>query len=164
MKNVLDTPVPTVLSRAVIGVVFVSYGIDKIIAPKDFAHSILNYQLLPPGMVNIMALLLPWVEVIGGILLLVGIRLRASAFVLGTLLVTFIVAIGTAMLRGLEINCGCSAHSEPVGIPKILEDCVYLFLCLQIMVYPYSNWTLESYTANRFGGSSPESASQGNVA
>ena len=149
MKNILANPFLTIISRIIVGVVFVSYGVDKIITPKDFAHSILNYQILPPSMVNIMALVLPWIEVIGGILLLLGIRLRASAFLLGLLLVTFIMAISAAMLRGLEINCGCSAHSEPVGFQKILEDSLYLALCVQIMVYPHLRWTVDSYTAKR---------------
>ncbi|MFN4769665.1 MAG: MauE/DoxX family redox-associated membrane protein [Candidatus Kapaibacterium sp.] len=149
MKSIFSHPYLTVVARLIVGLVFVSYGIDKIITPKDFAHSILNYQILPPASVNIMALILPWVEVVAGVLLIVGIRIRASAFLCGLLLVTFVVAISTAMLRGLEINCGCSANSEPVGFKKIFEDIVYLALCVHIMVYPHGALTLDSYTSSR---------------
>ncbi|MFM2133172.1 MAG: hypothetical protein RL156_453 [Bacteroidota bacterium] len=149
MKSLLSHPFLTVAARLIVGLVFVSYGIDKIITPKDFAHSILNYQILPPSTVNIMALILPWVEVVAGALLIVGIRIRASAFLCGLLLVTFVAAISTAMLRGLEINCGCSANSEPVGFKKIIEDVVFLALCVHIMVYPHGTLTLDSYTASR---------------
>ncbi|MFM7774898.1 MAG: DoxX family protein [Candidatus Kapaibacterium sp.] len=163
MKNVWEHPLFTVLARLVVGAVFIGYGIDKIVAPKDFAHSILNYQILPPPAVNILALLLPWIEVTGGMMLIIGIRLRASAFLLGTLLVTFIVAIGTAMLRGLEINCGCSAHSEPVGLPKILEDCLYLVLCIRIMLYPHGLLTLESYVSASEGMATVSEGNEGSA-
>jgi uncharacterized membrane protein YphA (DoxX/SURF4 family) len=126
-------------------VLFIVYGYEKIISPKDFAHSIMNYQMMPDAYANLFALALPWIEVSCGVLLVLGVRLRASALLTALMLVVFIVAIGVAMARGLEINCGCSAHSEPVGIPKILEDAGYLILTIVVYLYPSKFMTLESY-------------------
>jgi uncharacterized membrane protein YphA (DoxX/SURF4 family) len=130
-------------ARLVVGGIFVMYAIDKLAAPADFALNIERYELLPLWSVNLMAIVLPWIELVVGLFLIAGIRLRASAVVAAMLLGVFIVAIGSAMARGLEINCGCSAHSETVGWGKIVEDAIYLVLALRIIIQPDRRWTLE---------------------
>ncbi len=134
-----------IFSRLIVGYVFVSYGIEKIFTPKDFAHSIMNYEMMPHSWVNIAALIMPWVEVFAGAMLILGLRLRAASFISSMMLVMFIMAIGVAMGRGLEINCGCSAHPEPVGFPKILEDLGFLVLSLLVYLFPNSTLTLDAY-------------------
>ena len=52
------------------------------------------------------------------------------------------------MIRGLEINCGCSAHAETVGWPKLMEDTGYLLLALLIYLFPRKEFTLEYYVTS----------------
>lgn len=145
MRSIVQHPLLCVGARLVVGGIFVMYAVDKIAAPADFAVNIERYDLLPLAVVNLMAILLPWIELLVGIFLLAGVRLQASAVIAAGLLLIFIAAIASAMARGLEINCGCSAHSESVGWGKIVEDAVYLGLVIRIIVKPDQQWTLESF-------------------
>ncbi|MCX7929632.1 MAG: DoxX family membrane protein [Chlorobi bacterium] len=143
MPRILAHPVVCILARIVVGGIFTMYAVDKIAVPADFALNIERYELLPLALVNLMAIILPWIELLVGVFLLVGVRLRANAILAVAMLAIFILAIGSAMARGLEINCGCSAHSETVGWGKIIEDALYLLLALRIVIKPDATLTLE---------------------
>ncbi len=139
------------LARAIVGGVFVMYAVDKIAAPADFALNIERYELLPYGLVNLVAIVLPWVELVVGVCILMGVRLRLNAVLAAVMLVVFIGAIGSAMARGLEINCGCSARSETVGWGKIAEDVLYLLLAVRIVIKPDRVLSLDTVTAEAPG-------------
>lgn len=68
---------------------------------------IYNYRLLPGGLVNAMALVMPWVELFVGLLLILGVWKREAAILAGILLLVFIVAIGVNLARGHAVDCGC---------------------------------------------------------
>jgi len=110
--------------RLVLGTVFVVAAIPKIADAEGFATAIEAYEMLPLAAVNLFAILIPWVELVCGLFLISGVHIRPGAAILGFLLAVFIVAIGTAVLRGLNINCGCFGESggTPVGWGKVLED------------------------------------------
>lgn len=145
IQQILNNRYTVLIARLLLGTIFVMYGVDKIIAPKDFAHNILNYKMIPEMFVNIFALILPWVEAICGILLILGVRLRANAILSAVMTLMFMGAIAFAMIRGLEINCGCSAHAETVGWPKLIEDTGYLLLSVVIYFFPRNEFSLEQY-------------------
>ena len=125
------------LARFVLGGVFLFYSIGKIADPAAFAREIGNYHILPLYAINLLAIVLPWVELVCGALLIAGTKLRASSVVVGAMLVVFIVAIFSAMSRGLNINCGCSTvNVEMVGWKKIGEDALWLMLAVYIFFFP----------------------------
>ena len=94
--------------RLILAGVFVYAAIPKIMDPAGFAKSINNYQLLPGTFINLPAIYLPWLELLAAIALVAVPRLRRGALALITLmLVVFIAAIGSAMARGIDIDCGC---------------------------------------------------------
>lgn len=107
------------VARLVLGTVMLVAGVDKLAAPEVFGANIYNYQILPVELVNIAALLFIWAEIAVGILLIVGAAIRGSAFVSGLMLVLFVIAIGSAMARGLKIDCGCFAGKTPVQSAQI---------------------------------------------
>ncbi len=123
------------LARFVLGIVFVVAAVDKIAVPEVFAVSVEAYQIIPVPLVNLFALVVPWIELLCGIFLLAGVRMRASSLVLGMLLILFIFALLSAMVRGLKIDCGCfgAQHASPVSWGKIGEDLG--LLCLAIIAY-----------------------------
>lgn len=149
MQSILGNPYLILIARLVVGGIFVMYGVDKIVTPKDFAHSLMAYEMLPNIAVNLMALIMPWLEVICGLMLILGVRLRAASLLSSAMLVVFIMAILTAMARSLNINCGCSAHAETVGWAKVLEDTGYLILAMLVYFYPNKKFTLEAFVANQ---------------
>ena len=96
------------LARLAAGGVFVYASAHKILYPAAFARDIYNYQLLPDAWINPLAIYLPWLELFCG-LALISVRplRRGAALLIGGMLAAFIVAIVSAMARGLDIRCGC---------------------------------------------------------
>ena len=111
-----------VLCRFILGGVFIYASLDKITHPHAFARIISNYQLLPGILVTLPALVLPWLEMISGLFLVVGIFKRASALILSSLLLMFTVAISINLVRGITFDCGCfssvtsASGSDPLGL------------------------------------------------
>jgi uncharacterized membrane protein YphA (DoxX/SURF4 family) len=136
-------------ARLVLGVVFLVAGAEKLTALDQFAHAISNYQLVPVSMVNIAALLFVWTEIAVGVMLIAGAAVRGNALVAGAMLLVFIVAILSAMARGLEIDCGCfvaadGSAGEKVGWPKIFEDVGLLAAALFLVYFPKSYFALDN--------------------
>ena len=114
--------------RLVVGGVFVFAGVVKIINPAHFAGDIGNYRVLPYEWINLLAITLPWVEVAAGLLLIGGIWTRASALAIALMLVVFLIAIGQAVARNLNIDCGCfgSVEGRKVGAIALGQDVALL--------------------------------------
>ncbi len=117
-----------VLLRLFLAGVFIYAGIGKIADPAGFADEIDNYRMLPYILVTLMAAILPWVEVFCGVLLLFGTWVRGTSLLLILMNVVFIIAIGSAMARGLDIECGCFkvGGESKVGFVRLVEDFVFL--------------------------------------
>jgi uncharacterized membrane protein YphA (DoxX/SURF4 family) len=127
------------LFRLILSYIFISASIGKILNPEDFSGAIQNYRILPEILTNIPAIILPWVELYCGVFILLGIFPRASSASLVFLTFIFIIAISSAMIRGLDISCGCfdpSDETDKIGISKIIEDIVYLMLALYCYMFP----------------------------
>ena len=93
--------------RILVGGVFIWASWDKIHDPGGFARIVENYQLLPAPLVHPAALLLPWIELICGVLMVSGFWIRGSSLMLAILLLVFIFALGLSAYRGIDISCGC---------------------------------------------------------
>ena len=116
-----------VITRIILGAVFLWASLGKILDPADFARSISNFHIVPFGIENIVALILPWLELFIGMGLILGIMVDGSVQISAILLIMFILMIGQAMLRGFNIECGCGLkEGEMIGLNKILENLVFL--------------------------------------
>ncbi len=93
--------------RIVFGLIFIYASFDKILHPAAFADIVANYRLLPEGFSTYVALLLPWLEVVAGIALLIGKMSQGAYIILMALTFMFLVALTSALLRGIDTNCGC---------------------------------------------------------
>jgi uncharacterized membrane protein YphA (DoxX/SURF4 family) len=123
------------LVRVVLGALFIYSSMDKIANMSDFAGIILNYKILPVQIVNLLAIFLPWLELVIGLCLVIGKFERASLLIYSSMLVIFIIALSQALIRGLDISCGCfsvepSTTSE-VWL-RITEDIVMLFFSVNL--------------------------------
>lgn len=112
-NDLLNHPWFLILIRIGLGGIFLYAGATKIINPQAFADSISTFQMLPPQFINLIALGLPPFEVILGIQLLFGWKLRAGLLAALLLALVFVMAIGQGIARGLPIDCGCFGSSEP---------------------------------------------------
>lgn len=157
MTSFLSNAYVVLFSRIVLGTVFIIASLDKIIAPDAFAANILAYKILPYAMVNMFALLLPWIELLCGVFLLAGVLVRPSSFIISSLLVVFVIAIVAALAQDLKIDCGCFGkdHATPIGWDRVLEDIGLLFLGIHLVVFPFSKWSIEGLRPDRTEGSIP---------
>lgn len=109
--------------RVILGGMFVYAGIMKIADPAGFAQAIANYRILPVGMVNGAAVILPWVEVLAGSSLILGLFLTGGSLVIAGLLLVFACALGFDLWRGLDISCGCfGASKDSITWLYVLRD------------------------------------------
>ncbi|TAK65432.1 MAG: DoxX family membrane protein [Bacteroidetes bacterium] len=137
MERILQHPAILWASRIVLGLIFIVASVDKIAIPEVFAANVAAYQLVPVSLVNVVALVIPWIELTCGLFLVAGVRLRASSAALSGLLLVFIGAITISIFRGLNIDCGCfgSSHATPVGWNKVIEDIGMLLLGLHLFFF-----------------------------
>lgn len=102
---------PYVIARTAFGAIFVAASADKILHPGAFAQVVYNYQLLPDGLVNLVAILLPWLEIVLGLLILSGLWLPGALCIANLLLIGFSSSLAYNLIRGLDVHCGCFAVS-----------------------------------------------------
>jgi len=123
--------------RVFFGFVFIFAAITKVTDPEGFSLSIYNYKLMPDFLINFLAIVFPWIELVAGILLIFGMSVKENSAILSGLLVIFIVAIAISLARGLNIDCGCfgTVGGTKVGIQKIFENIGLLVLGLILIKF-----------------------------
>ena len=114
--------------RIILGLIFIYSAITKMVDLNYFVKALENYKILPQETLNLFALVIPWIEMIIGIFLLLGFFVKESALVGSIMTGIFIVAVITALTRGLNIDCGCfgTGDGSKVGIMKLIEDFIIL--------------------------------------
>src|SRR5712691_12561325 len=107
MRTLLAHPWLTIRVQLALGVIFVAAALPKIVDPPSFAHMVYNYRLVPGALVNLAALTMPWIELLSGLALILGIWRGTARTIIGVLLLTFIMAISVNLARHNSIDCGC---------------------------------------------------------
>ena len=130
--------------RLVLGVVFIYASIDKIDKPGGFAEAIYNYRMMPHATIDLMAIVMPWLELLCGILIIIGLFVRGSALLIGFMLLVFIVAISFALVRGLDISCGCfkveGGHTLALGL--LVRDILMFFASAVVVIFGGPSFSL----------------------
>jgi uncharacterized membrane protein YphA (DoxX/SURF4 family) len=147
MINLSQRSVIALLCRVILGVILVYASIDKIVHPAEFAKAIGNYNVLPFGLENLLGIVLPILELLVGICLVFGIMLDGSAIITAGMMTVFIIALSQAMIRGIDINCGCfkvtvENGGHQVGIRRIIEDFLFLGMSLMVLSRGERKWEL----------------------
>ncbi|MFA8343337.1 MAG: MauE/DoxX family redox-associated membrane protein [Rhodothermaceae bacterium] len=149
--NKLNNKYLLLVIRVFIGGFFIFSSIDKINDPESFASAIENYRFFPVFVINLIAITLPWIELVTGLLLLLGVKVKENSFVINLLLVAFNFLIIIALIRGLDIDCGCygSAYSQKAGLLKVFENFVLLFLGILLQIHSSNFMTILGKNADR---------------
>lgn len=135
-NNFLHNDYFLLLFRILLGTLFLFAAVEKISDIQKFSVSIQNYRIIPAYLANIPAITLPWIELITGLFILFGIKTRESAFIISCMLIVFTSAIIIAVIRGLDIECGCfgTLMAEQAGFRKITENVITLFFSIILLV------------------------------
>ena len=145
MRKLIDNDLLTLASRLIVGVTFIYAAWYKIIDPAAFAKSIWYYHMVPGSLINLMALILPWLEILIGLALILGIWYRGAVLWSNLLLVIFIAALASTIARGLSIDCGCFKAGKSATAPawdSLWFDVVLLVFTLQMLFSRSIRWQL----------------------
>jgi uncharacterized membrane protein YphA (DoxX/SURF4 family) len=120
------------LTRVALGAVLLAAALAKIGDLPGMALQVHNYRLAPIWSENLVAIVLPWIELCTGLALVVGVRARAAAVLGLALMVLFTIAVGSAWARGLDFECGCfgKAGASHIGARKFAENLGLIVLAL----------------------------------
>jgi uncharacterized membrane protein YphA (DoxX/SURF4 family) len=134
---------PLLAGRILLGLIFVYAAYTKLRYNgawhlRDyyfiFAMGIDSYKMLPLGIVEWMAKILPWLELVLGVLLIIGTGVRWAGLAISGLLVMFMIALAHAAFGGLEINCGCFGTGSVNPSRELVLDVGLLALALAVTV------------------------------
>ncbi len=146
IKSFFESRTLFILFRFIIGFTFIYAGLEKIMNPAEFAIVIKNYRILPDILVNLFAIILPWIELLAGIAIFIGFYHRGGNLIILALLIVFALAISINLIRGVDISCGCKTpwqSTDNINVLKLLEEIVLILLCLQLFFHSTSTFCLE---------------------
>lgn len=125
--------------RLYIGYVFLYACYHKLLYPASFAMDVATYQILPLQLVNLMAIVLPWIELATGIMIVVAWRTKAAALLIAGQMTVFIIAIIIALAKGLDMACGCFASQamdeDPISIMTVFRDLWWLAIPIYVIIF-----------------------------
>lgn len=127
------------LARIAVAAIFLGACIAKIRNPELFALAVHRYRILPGEFVNVVAIIMPWIELLSGLALLVAPpRLRAAgAFIIAGMLAVFTAAISLNLVRGIEASCGCFSTRADAAVSdgwNLVRNGALIWLALMVFL------------------------------
>lgn len=137
-------------ARVVLGVIFVVAGVSKVGHPDVFAAQIAGFRLLPAALVAPLAISLPFLEILLGAYLILGLFTRTAAWVAVVLLAVFDLAIASAVIRGMSVSCGCfgPADTSVTSWPEVIRDFLFVVLAAIVALRPPGALALDRRIGN----------------
>ena len=133
---------PAALVRIALGALFLYAGALKAFAPHRLAEDIANYHLLPSAWVPLAAVTVPWVELAAGLALVAGVFGRGAALLVAGMMAAFTVALSQALLRGIDLACGCFGGTAPADGWTVVRDVVLLAAALHVVAFDTGRYGL----------------------
>ncbi len=138
-------------ARLVLGVVWLVAGGLKIPYLEESVLAVRGYQILPYDLAVVVGYLLPFVEVILGVLLILGLFIRPAAVLSGLIMLAFVIGIAQAWARGLAIDCGCFGGGGAIALEEaqakypwdIARDLGLMLLAAWLVFRPRSRFSLD---------------------
>jgi putative oxidoreductase len=122
--------------RFFLGGLFIYAGYTKVDNPLQFAVALEAYQLLSPDSVIWVVKTLPWLEIVLGAALILGITVRHTAALAGALLSLFVAVMLVTYLRGIEADCGCFGIGERISPFSLVRDFLFILPALFLVIKP----------------------------
>ena len=113
MKRVNEYKWLVLVLRILLGLIFLCAGVIKSREAQSFGDSIASFDVLPNSIINLLALTLPPFEIIIGCMLIFGWKARVAALSAVFLFGVFVIGLGQAIIRGINVDCGCFGSQSP---------------------------------------------------
>jgi uncharacterized membrane protein YphA (DoxX/SURF4 family) len=124
-----------VIGRLILGVIFVYAAYAKLRAPWiEFAGSLAAFQILPDNLLEPIAHILPWSELLLGLGLISGVWQRWFSLMASLLLLLFFSVMVRSYAMGLQIDCGCFGPGEALGPKTLARDFTMLALAVAVTI------------------------------
>lgn len=123
--------------RLSLGCLFVWSGIPKILLPHSFLGDVYAYRLVGPTLGMVVAMILPWMELLTGVCLLAGLFVSGALLACMGMALLFVGPVSWALYHGLNISCGCfgSGASVHIGYGTLVRIAViFLGSCFAYVV------------------------------
>ena len=138
--------------RITIGGIFLTAGLAKISDPVRFMFTLREFNLFPKTVIPFLAIYLPWLELLLGLFLVMGLLYRTSALMLACLNFLFTLAILSVILRGIVVDCGCfGLLADALKLPDmadykaVIRNIIFTGICLYIFFVKETIISLEGY-------------------
>jgi uncharacterized membrane protein YphA (DoxX/SURF4 family) len=123
--------------RIILGTLFIYVGYARLQHPHMVAEHLMILDLLPWGLINFFAMWMLCFEVFIGMMIILGIWLRASSIILIGFCILCICLISYALIKDISMHCGCFI-TTPSGSPRVWDSlwqegamllgCIWLFI------------------------------------
>ena len=123
MNTIQSLNLPLIF-RIILGVIFIYASYHKILDPATFSENIHNYHITPVAVENLAALIIPWIELIVGVFLIIGVFLEGATSITIGMLIFFIIILSQAFLRGIDVHCGCFKTEADVGVANLRMELI----------------------------------------
>lgn len=150
IQKLLNNKYLIIVCRVVVGGIFILAGVSKLIEPiAEFIALGRSWDIIPDPLLTWYMTMLPWVELVFGIMLILGLFTRVSAAVIGLTILSFIIAITINMVRGRTLeDCGCfgsTLHFGDTFAQLLWRDLVLMAMAL-ILTFTRQTWlSLDEY-------------------
>lgn len=138
--------------RVVLGIVFIVSGSSKLSEAAVFIDQVEGANVLPHALARAYATALPYVEIVIGALLILGLLSRFAAGIGGLMALSFIIGNSTRLYRGLYGECGCFgsiAFLQLSTLDALMVDVVLLIMATQILIHKEEFISLDSLIFRR---------------
>lgn len=132
--------------RLAFGILFLISGAGKLPEGAAFVNQVEEFDLLPHALARFYGTALPWMEIVIGVLLLLGLLSRFASAIGGLVSLSFIVANSVVLYRGLNLECGCFGDLAVLQTrDALIVDVVLLVMALQILFHKGEFLSLDSW-------------------
>jgi len=135
----MENPWVELAARWILGATFVFASFHKVMDPESFAKAVFSYDLFPAYSINLIAIILPFLELFSGFALIFGVLHRAALIAISGMLMLFIAALSINLVRGHAFDCGCfsfnSGNSLTDARVLLIRDILLFTLCTFVFMF-----------------------------
>jgi uncharacterized membrane protein YphA (DoxX/SURF4 family) len=156
LTELLAHPYTVVLARWLLAAVLLVAGISKLLDREGFVQAVDAYQILPVRLARVVALGLPYLEIVLGVFLLTGLATRMAAILAIWLFATFAIAVAINLVRRRELDCHCFGNlwQGKIGLSTLLRNLILVILSIQILIFADGYLAIDGWIGGGFQGMS----------